>query len=76
MDLDRLKRLAKYKSDGQDINNDLSRKINNPKSFKYDQYFDGFGEYKSMPSANESEVTFKKNSKKERALKADEINYD
>jgi len=43
--LERLQRLAKYKNIGYDLNRDVYRKIENPKSFEYDQYFDGFEEH-------------------------------
>ena len=61
MDLERLKRLAKYKIHGMDLNSTNLNKIQNPQSFEYDSYFDGFKENDSMPGAHLTKIqSFKK----------------
>lgn len=47
--LERLEGVEKYHKDINDLNNDYSRKMENPESYDYEQYFDGFNEDSTLP---------------------------
>lgn len=39
--IDRLRKVQKYEIIKDDLNNNNFRQVTNPKSFKYDEYYDG-----------------------------------
>ena len=42
-----------------ELNSDHLRRLNNPESFKYDNYFDGFTEEKTLMGHNLPKVSFR-----------------
>lgn len=47
--LERLESVEKYHKDNSDLNNDHFRKMENPESYDYEKYFDGFSELSTLP---------------------------
>ncbi len=65
MNLDRLNVLNKYKNLNHDLNQDEFRKVQNPDSFKYDSYFDGYGQNHTLSGQGLSPLKYKNHMEKE-----------
>lgn len=57
--LDSLENIEKYHKDNNDLNNDHLRKMENPDSFNYEDYFDGFDESSTLLGPNLKYLPYK-----------------
>lgn len=67
--LNRIQSQLKYQDKSIDLNNDQQRRILNPDSFKYDNYFDGFDESNTLPGAGLAFFSHKQSGRKLNLLK-------
>ncbi len=56
-DIDTLMEIRKFKKNTSDVNNLDFRKMENPESFNYENYFDGFHELQSLGGADLPHIT-------------------